>query len=172
MITTLKSALIHPIVQSVPFDLRSALQVFKNSHAALGILNVNFYDDRRADNTLALEPGTNGAPSRLVVNYSPSRDEPARMKATLATLKRALKQLGCIVPPGMTHVRPMGASVHYAGTLPMSASAAPLTTTSHCESRDFQGLFIADGATLPFLPAKNLTFTLMANAMRIADAAF
>ena len=172
LITTLKSALIHPIVQSVPFDLRSALQVFKNSHAALGILNVNFYDDRRADNTLGIEPGANGAPSRLVVNYSPSRDEPARMKATLATLKRALKQLGCIVPPGMTHVRPMGASVHYAGTLPMSASAAPLTTTSNCESRDFQGLFIADGATLPFLPAKNLTFTLMANAMRIADAAF
>ena len=42
LITTLKSALIHPIVQSVPFDLRSALQIFRNVHAALGILNVNY----------------------------------------------------------------------------------------------------------------------------------
>lgn len=172
LVTTLKSALIHPIVQSVPFDLRSALYVFKNSHAALGILNVNFHDDRRAENSLALEPGANGGPSRLVVTYAPSRGEPERLRATLATLKRALKRLGCLVPPGMTHVRPMGASVHYAGTLPMSSAPAPMTVSSTCESHDFPGLFCIDGAALPFLPAKNLTFTLMANAARVAELAF
>jgi choline dehydrogenase-like flavoprotein len=171
LITTLKSALIHPIVQSVPFDLRSALHVFKNSHAALGILNVNLHDDRRAGNTLALEVDARGE-SRLLVHYAPARDEPERMRAVLATLGRALSSLGCIVPPGMAHVRPMGASVHYAGTLPMSAAAAPLTTSKTCESREIHGLFLVDGCTLPFLPAKNLTFTLMANAMRVADAAF
>jgi hypothetical protein len=30
----------------------------------------------------------------------------------------------------------------------------------------------ADGSTFPDLPAKNLTFTLMANATRIAEEAF
>ena len=36
-------------------------------------------------------------------------------------VRKALGKLGCLVPPGMSYVRPMGASVHYAGTLPMSA---------------------------------------------------
>ena len=33
-------------------------------------------------------------------------------------------------------------------------------------------LFFVDGSTFPFLPAKNITFTLMANAVRIAHCAF
>jgi choline dehydrogenase-like flavoprotein len=33
-------------------------------------------------------------------------------------------------------------------------------------------LFLVDGATFPFLAAKNITFTLMANAVRIAEAVF
>jgi choline dehydrogenase-like flavoprotein len=170
LITTLKTALIHPIVQSVPFDLRSALYVFKNSHAALGILNVNFHDERRDENVLALE--RDGERSRLSIAYSPSRDEPARLGEVLGTLRRALRKLRCFVPPGMAHVRPMGGSVHYAGTLPMSRARAPLTTSAACESHDYAGLYFVDGTTLPFLPAKNLTFTLMANARRVAARAF
>ncbi len=173
LITTLTSALIHPIVQSVPLDLRGALQVFRNVHAALGILNVNYCDDRRENNTLRLD-----ADGRLVVDYSPAADESARMRRTLGTLKRALRRLGCLVPPGMAHVRPMGASVHYAGTLPMSSGssgsngAGELHTTPDCRSRVFENLWFVDGTTLPFLPAKNLTFTLMANATRVAAEAF
>ena len=165
LITTLKSALIHPIVQSVPFDLRSSLQIFRNLHAALGILNVNWSDDRREGNTLSLDPD-----GRLVVEYAPPPDEPRRMKRALRTLRKVLWKLGCIVPPGMAHVRPMGASVHYAGTLPMSTESDPLTTTPDCQSRAFENLWIVDGTPLPFLPAKNLTFTLMANATRVAES--
>jgi choline dehydrogenase-like flavoprotein len=173
LITTLKTALIHPVVQSVPMDLLSSLTIFRNVHAALGILNVNFHDDRREENTLALEPagGADDA-TRLVVTYSPSADEPARVKSALSTLKKALRQLGCVVPPGMAHVRPMGASVHYAGSLPMRAERAPRTTSPLGESHDLEGLYFVDGTTLPFLPAKNLTFTLMAGATRIAALAF
>jgi len=72
----------------------------------------------------------------------------------------------------MTHVRPMGASVHYCGLLPMSESPEPWTTSALGQSHDFDNLFFVDGTTFPFLPAKNLTFSLMANACRIADRAF
>lgn len=169
LITTLKTALIHPIVQSVPFDLKSALWIFKNAHAALGLVNVNFHDDRRPECRLELDG--EGAETRLVVTYVPSRDEPERMRTTLKVVKKALSRLGCIVPPGMAHVRPMGASVHYAGSLPMSADARPLTTSPSGESHDIGGLTFADGTTFPFLPAKNLTLTLMANADRVAGLA-
>lgn len=168
LITTLKSALIHPIVQSVPFDLRSALWIFRNAHAALGLLNVNFHDERRDTCTLSLELEPDGS-SKLLVRYVPAPEEPARIRTTLADVKKALRLLGCVVPPGMTHVRPMGASVHYAGALPMRRDRAPLTTSPQAESHDLAGLYFVDGSTFPFLPAKNLTFTLMANAARIAD---
>jgi choline dehydrogenase-like flavoprotein len=66
----------------------------------------------------------------------------------------------------------MGASVHYAGTLPMSRRRAAYATSEYCQSHDFGNLYIVDGTTFPFLPSKNLTFTLMANAVRVAESAF
>jgi choline dehydrogenase-like flavoprotein len=87
-------------------------------------------------------------------------------------VRRALRHLGCVVPPGMTHVRPMGASVHYAGTFPMTDTDEPWTTTDLCRSRAFENLYLVDGSTFPALPSKNFTFTLMANAVRVATEAF
>ncbi len=168
LVTTLKTALIHPIVQSVPFDLRTSLFIFKNVHAALGILNVNLHDDRRSTSWVGLEDDAAGTP-RLRVHYEPSPDEPRNLRHALGTAKRVLRKLGCIVPPGMMHVRPMGASVHYAGLLPMTTDDRPHTTTPDCRARDLENLWFVDGTTFPFLPAKNLTFTLMANAARVAD---
>jgi choline dehydrogenase-like flavoprotein len=66
----------------------------------------------------------------------------------------------------------MGSSVHYSGTLPMSAQRRPWTVSPACQSYDIDNLFIVDGSVMPFLPAKNLTFTLMANAVRVASVAF
>jgi len=99
------------------------------------------------------------------------RDDPSEgtaIASAIRRVKRALRRLGSVVPPGMTRVLPKGASVHYAGTLPMSTTPGRFTCTPECRSRDFPNLYITDGATFPFLPAKNLTFTLMANAHRVA----
>jgi choline dehydrogenase-like flavoprotein len=54
----------------------------------------------------------------------------------------------------------------------MRAERAPRTTAPDGSSHDFGNLWLIDGSTFPFLPAKNLTFTLMANAARIAELAF
>jgi hypothetical protein len=62
-----------------------------------------------------------------------------------------------------------GTSVHYAGTLPMSDEEGQYTVDRSCRLRGAHNVFIADAATFPALPCKNLTFTLMANAMRVAD---
>jgi choline dehydrogenase-like flavoprotein len=168
-ITTLKTALTHPLIQRVPLDLAAATKAFRAIHAALGLVNVNFRDNRRESNFVELSTED---PSRIRIHYEPDPGEPARMRSALKRVKRTLRALNCVVPPGMMHVRPMGASVHYAGTLPMARSGGPLTVDEHGHSRDIQGLYFVDGATFPFLPAKNLTFTLMANATRIAAAAF
>jgi GMC oxidoreductase len=173
LVTTLKTASIHPIVQNLPFDFRTSLHVFRNVHAALGLVNVNFPDRRRDGCWVALEPGGKGDGERpLRVHYEPPAGEAGRIRATLRRFRSALWKLGCIVPPGMSHVRPMGSSVHYSGTVPMAREERPFTTDENGGSRDLRNLWFVDGATFPFLPAKNLTFTLMANAVRIAERAF
>ena len=168
-ITTLKTALVHPLIQRLPLDLSTSTYIFRTIHAALGLVNLNFRDTRRDENFLEL---TDDATPRLRIHYRPDAGEPARIKDALARVRRILFRLNCVVPPGMVHMRPMGASVHYAGTIPMTRAAEPWTTTPDGQSREFENLFLVDGATFPFLPAKNITFTLMANAARIAEAAF
>jgi choline dehydrogenase-like flavoprotein len=168
-ITTLKTALLHPIIQRLPFDLSTSTYLMRAMHAALGIVNVNFRDTRRESSYVELSDETL---PRLTLHYRPDSDEVGRVKDAMQKVKRVLFALRCLVPPGMAHVRPMGASVHYAGTLPMTHTPAPFTTTPFCESREFPNLLLVDGATFPFLPAKNITFTLMANAVRVAEAAF
>jgi choline dehydrogenase-like flavoprotein len=172
LVTTLTTALIHPVAQQLPLDLGSATFVTRAMHSTLGVVNVNFHDTRRDENRVWLEPGSEGAPSTLAIAYEPDANEPRRVREAVASVRSGLRQLACIVPPGMAHMRPMGASVHYAGTLPMTEEDRAWTTRPDGSSRDFRNLHVVDGATFPFLPAKNLTFTLMANAVRIAEEAF
>jgi choline dehydrogenase-like flavoprotein len=68
--------------------------------------------------------------------------------------------------------RPLhGASIHYAGTLPYSAEDRPLTTTPDGMLRNAPNVYVADGSSWRFMPAKGLTLTLMANARRVAGQA-
>jgi choline dehydrogenase-like flavoprotein len=169
-ITTLKTALTHPIIPKMPVDLQSAVQLFRSLRAGLGMVNVSFHDRRRTANWLTL--GTEVSPGLrpLVIHYEPRSDERLRVDATVRVVKKLLWKLGCVVPPGMVHVRPMGASVHYVGTIPMSRTRQPYALSPVCRSYDFENLYLVDGVAFPFLPAKNSTFTLMANAVRVADA--
>jgi choline dehydrogenase-like flavoprotein len=168
-ITMFTSGAAHPVIQQLPLPLRHARAVFAGLRSGLGVLNLNFHDTRRMGNLATLDPASPdpaGAPG-LRLHYRPGADEPQRIAAALKPMRAFFRDLGAPIIPGMARLRPMGASVHYAGTLPMSADAAPFTVTPDGQSRDFANLYIADGAAFPFLPAKNLTFTLMALATRL-----
>jgi choline dehydrogenase-like flavoprotein len=169
-ITALKAASVHPIVQSMPVDTRTALSVFRATHAALGVANVWLHERRRMENVLTIRPEGESGRTGLIIRYSPGPDDGQRVKHALATVRKALWKLGAVVPPGMTKILPLGSSIHYAGTLPMSRTRKPFTVSPECRSYDFENLVLADGATFPFLPAKNLTYTLMANAVRVANS--
>jgi choline dehydrogenase-like flavoprotein len=169
-ITTLKTTMAHPILNNLPFDLRTARQVFRRIRSGLGLVNVNFHDRRRDDCAVSIEPDPAGGNGTLVIEYRDDPGEEATARAAVARVRKALRSLRCFAPSPMIHVRPRGASVHYAGVLPMTDRGGDFTTTPECRSRDFENLVMADGATFPFLPAKNITFTLMANAVRAASA--
>lgn len=173
-ITTLKTATTHPIFRNLPLDLRSAIGVFKALRSSLAVLNLNFCDWRREDNFLTLsvqQTDVQGWPS-LSIRYRPPSGETETIRTAISTARGFFRELGAPLIPGMTHVRPMGSSVHYSGTLPMSAQRRAWAVSPTCQSYDIDNLFIVDGSVMPFLPAKNLTFTLMANAVRVASTAF
>ena len=171
-ITTLKTALVHPVIQNLPMDLQTSSVVFRNLRAGLGVVNLNLFDRRRDTNYVTLQPGVADNGNVLIIHYSPAEGEKQLIDQAISRTKKLLWKLKCVVPPGMVHVRPMGASVHYSGLLPMSGDRKPYHTDRNCRSYDFENLYIIDGSTMPFLPAKNITFTLMANAVRVANNMF
>lgn len=173
-ITTLKTATTHPIFRGLPLDLKSAIGVFRALRSSLGVLNLNFCDWRRDTNFLSLSERSQDAHGwpALSIRYRPPREEAETMRKACATARAFFRELGAPLIPGMSHKRPMGSSVHYSGTLPMSAERRAWAVSPECRSYDIDNLFVVDGAVLPFLPAKNLTFTLMANAVRVASTAF
>jgi choline dehydrogenase-like flavoprotein len=173
-ITTLKTATTHPIFSGLPLDLRSAIGIFRTLRSSLAVLNLNFCDWRRERNYLTLSErnvDADGWPA-LSIRYRPPPGEAAMLRKACATARGFFRELGAPFIPGMLHVRPMGSSVHYSGTLPMSARRAPWSVSPDCRSHDIDNLFVVDGSVMPFLPAKNLTFTLMANAVRVAARVF
>ena len=60
-----------------------------------------------------------------------------------------------------------GTDAHYAGTIPIG-SDGPVNCTPDCEIKGFDGIYVADASVISHLPEKHLTFTVMANARRIA----
>lgn len=173
-ITTLKAAMTHPIFRTLPLDLKSAIGVFRHLRSSLAVLNLNFCDWRREGNYLSLSERSKAAHGwpAMTIRYRPPPGESETLRKAHAVARGFFRELGSPLIPGMTHVRPMGASVHYSGTLPMSVQRRPWAVSPECRSYDFDNLFVVDGAVMPFLPAKNLTFTLMANAIRIATKSF
>ncbi len=166
-ISALKAAAVHPIVSTLPFDLATSMRVFRRIRGALGVANIWLADHRRDANAIRLEPNDDGS-TAVVLDYADdARDLPAARDAAART-RRALRALGCFAPAAMTRILPKGSSVHYAGTLPMTNAEQEHTTRADGSSRAYDRLHIVDGAAFPWLPAKNLTFTLMANASRVA----
>ena len=102
------------------------------------------------------------------MRYAAGGDE-REVESALRVVKRALRELGCIVPPHTSQALPRGSSAHYGGTLPMQVDGGDLTCTPAGRLRPYENLYVADASGLPYLPAKNSTLTVMANAARIAD---
>ncbi|MFN7936088.1 MAG: GMC oxidoreductase [Bryobacteraceae bacterium] len=89
--------------------------------------------------------------------------------AIATRLCAVFRQLGLITAPVIAKHTSPGEGIHYAGTLPMSDS--PRRYQLHKDGRleGTRRVYVCDGACFPRLPAKNHTYTIMANAHRIAS---
>jgi choline dehydrogenase-like flavoprotein len=82
-------------------------------------------------------------------------------------LIRLFRRIGFFSHRVMIQRPAMGSALHFAGSLPMREQPGRYQTDRDGRLAGTSAVYIVDGACLPRLPAKNATFMIMANALRI-----
>jgi choline dehydrogenase-like flavoprotein len=146
------------ILFQLPLTISANAQWTKLLAPAMTLLMLFGPGKRNASNYLRLTPA--GA---LNVEYQwTSTGLPERR------IIRAFRKIGFLSHTALCQYPKMGSSIHYAGTLPMKKEPRLYETDVDGRLYGTRRVYVADGACFTALPAKNLTLTIMANAMRIA----
>lgn len=162
-----RSMLLFRLLREFPLPYREALRIVRAMAPNLIVVVLQHEDYRSAQQYCMLRPPTADGSDLLEIVYEPADETLQRQRQHEKAMMRALRQLRCL-PLGT--VRPgHGTSAHYGGQLPMGREDKPLTTEPSGRLRGTNAVYIADSAAFAYLPAKGLTFTLMANADRIGN---
>lgn len=146
----------------VPATRRAALPLLRAILPACIVGNV-FMPGSLSAHTVTLD-----ADGGLTVRGGASDRLAASLDAVQRRLSHGLRGVGAWMLPGSFLPARAGADMHYAGTLPMRAVPQAHECNSSGEIAGLPGVYAVDGASLPHLPAKAHTLTIMANADRIA----
>lgn len=165
-----RSLMLFRILPQAPIDFSDARILMRYLLPAITIVGIHHPERPGPGRTLRLEADP-GSPTgdRLLAEYTLTD---AEMRATLERERliiRAMRSLGCWA---IKRIDPaMGASIHYAGTLPFGSGGEPFSLRSDGRLAGTGAVWVADGSGFRFLPAKGLTLSLMANAHLVAQAA-
>jgi len=143
-----------------PFPAGGNRFCLENILGAMGVLQ-SFYSDA---------PGPAGYLSLAPDSTLNVHCEQRCYGAVERILIKSFRALGFWSFPFLVRYGEPGGSFHYAGTLPMSnrETMKGLATDPMGRLQRTRMVFAIDASTFPLLPAKNLSLTIMANAMRIA----
>jgi choline dehydrogenase-like flavoprotein len=149
------------ILFRLPLNVSASLTWAKYLAPAAAVVML-FYPGKR-DSTNYIRLTSDG---KLEINYARTRTNAAEKK-----LLKAFRGIGYYGAMALCQYPPMGSSLHYAATLPMKETPGRYETDRLGRLFGTKRIFVCDGSCFSALPAKNLTFTIMANAMRIARGA-
>jgi choline dehydrogenase-like flavoprotein len=141
----------------LPWSARDNRVLARYVAPATAFLMVFYARDPDASSGVRLRPS--GA---LEVRLRPEPPHPLEER-----LIRLFRRIGFYSHRAMLQRPAMGSALHFAGSLPMSADPRRYQTDRDGRLAGTSRVYIVDGACLPRLPAKNATFTIMANALRI-----
>lgn len=143
-----------------PFAARDNIALIRNMLPAMIVMQLFFPGDAQPPAKLSLTPE-----GQLRIEGHPNRIDTKGLRPLL----RFLMRLGCVTVPSMIVRVPTGHAVHYACTLPMKRSPGRYQCDADGRLGGSGNVFIADSAAFSRLPAKNMSFAMMANAMRVAE---
>lgn len=168
-ILSLTSFLYHSLIESLPFGSRFSTAIFSKIRQALGAVTYFLPDKPEPGNHLALklDPASLTG-DRVEFFYRESTEKIRLEESLLQSTKKALRKLGCHADTSRVIRPPSGSGIHYGGTIPMNRKNDVLCVDPSGKSYAYENLYVADGASFPTLPSKSITYTLMANASRVA----
>lgn len=137
------------------------------NHLVIGF--IYFHSDESRQGRISLKTDSTAD----VTHIDAETEAPSKplFKATLQYLSKHQKQIGLKPISALAKQTPFGFSGHLGGTLAMKENPTDLQTNANGLLFNCQQVYCVDGATFPTMSAQNPTFTTMANAMRIAEAA-
>ena len=146
------------VLTNLPLPLNVSRRMMSLTAAATGLV-MNFHPGKlHSTNYLRL-----GKKNALEVNYEPE----SQSMEVECQLIRALRSLGFFSHRSLLESIPMGNSLHFAGAFPMKHAPTQYQTDKLGLLYGSSNVHIVDGGCFSALPAKNHTFTIMANSLRI-----
>jgi choline dehydrogenase-like flavoprotein len=147
------------ILFTLPLSFRANLALVKYAAPAMGLMMLFYPGPERGDNYLRLRES-----GELEIEFAETPSNPAVEQR----LMRLLRRLGYWTHRALIQRPGMGQGLHFAATLPMRDQPRQYQTDAQGRLFGTSRVHILDGACMSRLPAKNLTFTIMANALRIS----
>lgn len=148
-------------VRHIPFRRRYGIDLLRGLLSSCVVGNV-FLPGNLTDAAVELQ-----ADDFLRVTGSYSAGVVGLMKEVSSRLRKVYWKMGALLLPGSFTIGQPGSDIHYASTLPMRALPSIGETSKFGEVVGLDGVFVVDGACLPWLSEKSHTLTIMANADRI-----
>jgi len=162
-----RSLMLFRTLSETPLNTRDGRIIMQYLTPALTIAGIHHPDSGHQDRRVSLiKDETSETGDSLKIDFEFTASEIDEHNKRDKQISSALRKLGCYslkkLSPGN------GASIHYAGTVPFSDREEAFTQSQNGQLRGFKNVYIGDGSGFRYLPAKGLTFTLMANADRVA----
>jgi len=158
-----QSLMLTRVITQIPLNFADARQMLRYLVSGLIIIIAQHPDRLSADKYLKLAPSPNSPTGdKLEAQYVLSKEDQAlwdkRERQYLSVMRKLRTFPLKLVGPGH------GSAIHYAGTAPFSATKKDFSLDPSGRLHGTKHVYMADSSGFTFLPAKGLTFTLMANA--------
>jgi hypothetical protein len=157
-----RSLLHFRLVKEMPLPAALGLLVSRTLQSALTIVGIHHPDHFSSAKWIEMRSS-----DVLAAHYELNDAEKTAVERDVSGVVNIVRQLGCLPIARIATVP--GSSIHYAGTIPSLSSFNGLQSDDKGRLVGAKHVYFADASPWTFLPAKGLTFTLMANARRIAD---
>jgi hypothetical protein len=163
-----QSLMLFRIIRQAPLNFNDARPIMQYLSSGLIITGIQHSDKRTPNKFLRLRKNSSAfTGDELHAYYTLSDQELAGQRQRETAYIRAIRKAGLYALKRMNPGH--GSSVHYAGTLPFNTTDTPYHLNPNGKLYGTRGVYVADSSGFNFLPARGLTFSILANAHITAE---
>ncbi len=163
-----QSLMLFRIISQIPFNFSDGRILSRFLTPGLIVIIAQHPDSASSQKYLKLvKDSSSPTGDRLAAKYFLSDDDEQEWDRRDKQYMSTMRKLGTF--PIKRIKTEHGSAIHYAGTVPFSDKSEKLHLSSTGRLHKTKHVYVADSSGFRYLPAKGLTFTLMANAHLVAE---